>query len=208
MPKTMVAAPNPPTAHSNICPARRGLGHVRGQDRHRHRAHRLRGPQPSQAARAGVQDLYRINRKQRRRAAEQHAEQIQRNGGQDQLIRTHKPDAFEQLFAIDGGNHGARLDAAHSEQLKAREGKRRADELDDVHGLASHRRQQQACDRRSTDVGDLLGAAVPGDGVAQAILGDDVRKDCQPRRALEGSRGGGQEQGAVDQRDRWRSADQ
>ena len=71
------------------------MGH---HQRHYESANRRSGPHPTQSDRSAVQDLIGENRQQRRRAPEQHREQIQRNRCQDHLFAEHESDSSHQTF--------------------------------------------------------------------------------------------------------------
>ena len=70
---------------------------VAGQhDGHQQRADRRRAAQHAESPRPGVQDVARIDRQQRRRAAQQHGEQVERYRAQYRWIAAHEADAGEQ----------------------------------------------------------------------------------------------------------------
>ena len=72
-------------------------GVARQTRRHQQGADRGRGAQNAEAERAGLEDIARIDRQQRRDAAEQHREQIERDRAEDRGIVADEPDPGEQI---------------------------------------------------------------------------------------------------------------
>ena len=64
---------------------------------HQERADRGRGAQDAQPKRAGLQNVARIDRQQRRDAAEQHSEQVERDGAEDRRIVADEADAGVEI---------------------------------------------------------------------------------------------------------------
>src|SRR5206468_1768255 len=114
---------------------------------HGDRAERLRAAQPAETAGADVQDLLGVNREERRRAAEQHREEIERDRGEDDLRVAHETEAGEELR--DRMTGAARLDPEplldreeKEDEEQAREGVGEVDEgvVEMFEQLASDRR--------------------------------------------------------------------
>ena len=114
---------------------------MREYQRHRDGTDRRGSPQPTEAARASMQDVGGIDRQQRGRSAKQHSEQVERDRGKNQFVFADEIHAFEQRFA--GGRRCVhnRL-AAIAETEETDQGQTRADELHDVHCSASSCRQK------------------------------------------------------------------
>ncbi len=71
---------------------------VTGQhDRHQERADRGRRAQDAEAERPGFQNVARIDRQQRDDAAEQHREQIERDGAEDRRVVANEADAGKHI---------------------------------------------------------------------------------------------------------------
>ena len=70
---------------------------ARQHDGHQQRADRGRGAQDAEAERAGLQNVARIDRQQRRDAAEQHGEQVERDGAEDRRIVADEADAGKDI---------------------------------------------------------------------------------------------------------------
>src|SRR5437870_3086757 len=112
-------------------------------------------------------------------------------------------DTFEQGFSSGYGRLTAGFTSEFEEAIAAhRQGG--AGELNQVYGLAARRSEQQTGECGTANVGYLLRARIPGDGVTQRVGRNDVGQDRQSRGSLEGSSGGSQEQAGVDHQDRAR----
>jgi hypothetical protein len=123
---------------------------------HQQRTDRRRGAQDAEAERAGLQDVGRIDRQQRHDAAEQHREQIERDGAEDRRIVADEFDAgidvvrrcvlFRRHLRDDkdaAGQDGAQQPEHHGERIWQA---RRCD-------------VSKSAERRAGDDGDLRRAA-------------------------------------------------
>ncbi len=98
-----------------------------------------------------MQDVAGIDRQQRRRPAQQHGKQVQRNGAEHHGARAHEAHAFGHAL-IAGGFGGIRLEAPAAQ---VGDDQCRANEARDADGIDRHRPQriQEAAQRRTRDHG-------------------------------------------------------
>ena len=96
--KTIVAPPNAATA-ANIVRADAPPQRVpREIQRRRERADSGRAAQHAEPGRPDVQDVLGVDRQERRRAAQQHGEQIERDGAEDHGVSANVVEPGEQRF--------------------------------------------------------------------------------------------------------------
>src|ERR1700733_180267 len=92
MANTTVARPKTITAWNMRMPARRLMA-WRARAPVMSKAPTAGTAQHAQSPRPGVQDVARIDRQQRRRPAQQHGKQIERDRAQDRRVTAHETDA-------------------------------------------------------------------------------------------------------------------
>ena len=79
----MVPTPKTATAVEHARPGPRRSGIPRQQQRHADGARRRHAAQQAEAPRPDLQDVARVDRQQRHRAAEQHGEEVERDRAED-----------------------------------------------------------------------------------------------------------------------------
>ena len=104
-----------------------------------------------------MKNIARVDRHQRRHAAEQDGEQIERYASQDQRIATNKPDAGEQAWPASAAPFGVGCAASVIAPLTAAGDQPRHG--DDRVGHAGRHRISEAAERRSDDGRDLNSGA-------------------------------------------------
>ena len=153
---------------------------------------------------------------------EQHGEQVQRDGGQDELRFPNEADAADEalqrhrLGALDPLRPHPRQGRQRQHAADDHGGKRRghprrhgedraADQaMGEVQGKPPQplvlQREDRPADGRSGHRGNVEDAAVPGDGVGKDLRPHDLRQQGRPGRGAEGLADGPQRQQGVDPR--------
>ena len=201
IPKTIVAAPKPATAQSNVLPMLRDGGRWVNASAVIERADGRCGTHPPQSRRADIQNVFRVNRQQGRRSAEQDGEQIERDRGEDDFRLPNETEPRDQRAQRDllGGAvclfSGDHRDERGEEKTQQRIG--------DVHqGGAMQRGDHQTAQCRADDGRHLVSAGPPRHGVAEKLQRHGLRKQRSSGGPVERQRGGAQQQAAVHQRHR------
>ena len=151
---------------------------------HQQRADRGRGAQDAEAERAGFKNVARIDRQQRRDAAEQHGEHIERDGAEDRRVAADEADAGEHIV---GGRilfRGLLLrDVDEAGKNRAHQPEHDDDEI----RQARREDVSQTAERGAGDGRDLGCAGGDRGRALHRALGRDQRQQRRRRRALEGA---------------------
>ena len=122
-----------------------------------------------------MQNLIGENGQQRRRAPQQHGEQIQGDCCQDHFFAEHESHAGNQTSPRAFLNLISRLSAPANRQNKKEKGKC-TNCVQDIDEREADVRNQQSADARADNRSNLKNAVVPGDRVRERIAGNQRRK--------------------------------
>ncbi len=144
-----------------------------------------RGAQPAEAVRPDVQDVARVRRQQRDRAAEQHGKEVERDGAEDHLLAPDEAQALEKRVPGVGRRRARGLVGLHADDEQEGGGEQCRDRgVDDV----GPGEVDEAADRGTGDRRDLPGARVHRDRAREQRGRHEVRHDRLPRRHRERAR--------------------
>ena len=140
------------------------------------------GPRPSGA---DLQDVARIDRQHRRRSAEQHGEQVERDGAEHQPVAADVGQAVRHLLQRAARLERGPLDRADGEHADGGKG-----EQDRAEGVRQMRRDvvQDAADRRAGDRPGLPRRRTQRDRVGQDFARHEVGRERAKRGPGEGAR--------------------
>ena len=171
-----------------MAPAACSMGRIARSDAGDGRARRRRAAQGAERPRTEVQDVARVHRQERGRAAEEHGEEIERDGAEDDLVAPHVAHAGEQRGPRRGRPaRGRRARLHRSITTTQAPSEQPAAERVDPGGPAEGR-VEQAAERRSEHHGGLPERRAPRDGVAEVLGRHERRQERLVGRAQERAR--------------------
>ena len=154
---------------------------AREHDSDEGRARRRRGAQEPKADRADLEDVARIDRQQRGGAAQEHREEIERDGAEDDRPPPDVGDAFGDSH--ERGAAGALPLAGANPEIPHHDDRKNVEaQAEQVVHLRTELVEEPA-DRRPGDGGGPVRSRVPGDRLGQAIERTQGTEETTGRRA-------------------------
>ncbi len=151
------------------------------------------GAQHAEAARAGVEDVLGEDGHERDGAAEQHGEEVQRDGAEQDLGFGHVAEAGEENVFGDGAVfHAAGAHAEREDEDEEPEDAAEHESIDEGGSMqmsAQRQGEEDAAEGGADDVGDLEDGRAPGDGVDEVLGGDEVGNERGTGGSGEGAAG-------------------
>jgi hypothetical protein len=157
--------------------------------------------------RAFVQDVLRENRHERRCAAEEHGEEVERDGAEQKARAAHVAQAGEDGFEREGfaASTGPRLHHAdQSDEGEQAEQRKAVDDWGAVEAgeaaseeAAESERKQQAAEHGAGGVSDLEDSRAPGYGVDEVLFRDERGDEGTGGGAAETSAGSDEEEDQI-----------
>ena len=130
-----------------------------------------RGAQPAEAVRPDVQDVARVRGQERDRAAEQHGEEIERDGAEDHLLAPDEAQALEQRVPAVGRRRSRGLFRLHADDQQERGREQARDRAHRRRPARRGRRGRRSRDRRWSRPARCSSSPRPRARTAQAAPG-------------------------------------
>ena len=181
-PKPIMHRPKSATAVQQGAPGLTQRWKVGQKHGHGDRTDCRSGTKYPEALRSHVEDFGGEDGKQCHGAAEQHREQIQRQGAQYDRLSAHESDTRGQ--ALDEGfsrvRRSLRGRVPHGSQRQHTD--RHNDRVQRIRGAGASKTIDEASDRGSHDGRELPGRAAPRDRIGIELAGHQLRAQCGPGR--------------------------